>query len=365
MDRHEEVPDRFRVRFRAGAVSSETSSKIPDADGSIEWKEPLDIRVYDRSAKLVAVIQQYNLVGGWVVRPDRAFQGSSVTTLPDTWHHTPDLPTAPKFHAELSVHCEEEELQPFGSTHIPEDNYSGIPTLDTPSLLYSLGRGSLLDSGDGFKTFSPLSVTASSVTASSSTGAASSVGGGKAFFGEGATVEISPEGSPASSARPVSRPPPVSPIVSPPIASLPPVSPAAPLLHDDVLPQEEVLSAAVEPAGFAIRFPRPELATSRSFSCSPVASRAAPPSGGPSEALSKQRHSPDHKGRKVSAMTAPFRRGLPSPRTRSWWPNIFRSPTLEDVGEDDRFPEAKTLPGSPANTANEQHKTASTFFVCW
>lgn len=372
VDSHEEVPDRFRVRFRSENVAAETPSKQAGADGSIEWNEPLDMRVFDASAKVVAVIQQYNPVGGWIVRPDRQFESLSVNELPDTWLHTPDLPTAPTFRAELSVHGEEEEAESAASTHEPGENFSEIPPLDSPGLLYSLGRGAIFDGGDVFKIFSPISVTASSVTTSSSTLTRSSSGRG-AFFGEGADAGITAGCSPVSSARSILPPPPVSPISSPPRASPtappPPVSPAAaPPLNDDMRLRQGVLSAAAGAEGLTIRFLRPELAVSRSFSWSPAASPAAQPSRGTCEMMQQQKQrqrSPGGEVGKGSALTAPFRRGLPSPSARSWYPNVFRSASVDDVSKSDRLSEAPTVPGSPADTTVDgQQGKASNFGLC-
>lgn len=254
------MPDLFRVVFHAGAAVARTPSKRANPDGSVEWTRPLGLVVYDTNAKLVAVVQQFNIYRGWIIGPGCYFDGTSIMALPNKWVNSPNPPTAPKFYAELKVDVEEGE--PPGNQHTalgsmmgePDEDYRGLPMLCSPRVIYNAGS---YDSNDGkFKGISP-----SSVTTTSSTLMTTSVGGG--FFGDGTRIEVySEDGSPDSSAlSELPRPTPVNLTTAPPS-------------YDEGVREPGTLETAARAVGAVVPL-HPELAVSRSFSWSPLASSVA------------------------------------------------------------------------------------------
>lgn len=248
------MPDLFRVVFRAGTAVARTPSKRANPDGSVEWTQPLEITVYDPSAKLVAVIQQFNFLRGWIIGPDRHFNGTSVTALPSEWTHSSDLPTAPSFYAELRVNIEGGDHPSPGGVDESDEDYSGLPMLCSPRVLHYSGRHD--SHGGKMKPISP-----TSVTTTPSTLLTTSVGGG--FFGDGSRIgTYSEESSPGSSVLSESpRPPLVGPTAAPPP-------------YEEVVQERETLGPAAGVEGAVVSL-HPEMAVSRSFSWSPLASCVA------------------------------------------------------------------------------------------
>lgn len=242
------MPDLFRVVFRAGTAVARTPSKRANPDGTVEWTQPLEIAVYDKNAKLVAVVQQFNFLRGWVIGPDRHFNGASITALPDEWVHSSDLPTAPRFYAELRVDIEEGHHPSLRGIDESDEDYRGLPMFCSPRALQH--------SGGKFKATSP-----ASVTTTPSTLVTTSVGGG--FFGDGCRLGLySEESSPGSSVLSESpRPPPAHPANAP--------SPC-----EEVVRERGALGTAVGAFGAPVPL-HPEVAASRSFSWSPLASCVA------------------------------------------------------------------------------------------
>lgn len=329
-------PALFRVVFRAGTAAARTSSRPASADGVAEWTQPIDMAVYDTTAKLVAVVQQFNLVGGWIIKPDRHFFGSSVASQSNEWIHAPDLPTAPTFHAELRVDLEEDEIVVGDQS---DEDFSGIPMLVSPVSLHSSG---LDDSNGGNLEMKSISPT--SVTTPCSTLITSSVGGG--FFGEGARVGgVSTEDSPSSPVPSAPHPP--------------PASPTAPPFYYDVLRERGPLGTAAGAAGTLIPF-HPDLAMSRSFSWSPLVPKTAQPGG--SAATSPGGKVPPLHPRPsplfswsplVSPLALPKRTAAASPSFRSKLRRFFSgSPPVSPV----------TVPGDhrPAAKREEGQDTAAT-----
>lgn len=249
------MPDLFRVVFRVGTAVARTPSKRANPDGSVEWTQPLEIVVYDTNAKLVAVVQQFNFLKGWVIGPDRHFDGTSITALPDEWIHSPDLPTAPKFCAELRVDVEEDDPPPLGGIDESDQDYRGLPMLCSPRVLHYSGPQD--SNGGKFKTIP-------SPTTTPSTLLTTSVGGG--FFGDGSRTGVySEESSPAGSSVP-SESPPRSPLVNPTTTPPPP--------YEELVRERGTLGSAAGAVGAPVAL-RPEVAVSRSFSWSPLMSYVA------------------------------------------------------------------------------------------
>lgn len=257
------MPDLFRVVFRAGTAVARTPSKRANPDGSVEWTQPLDILVYDTSAKLVAVVQQFNFLRGWIIGPDRYFNGTSITALPSEWTHSSDLPTAPRFYAELRVDIEVggDHPSPEGVVDESDEDYRGLPMLCSPRALHYSGSH---DSHGGKmkKTISPMSV-----TTTPSTLLTTSVGGG--FFRDGSRFGVySEESSPGSSVLSESpRPPLVDPTAAPPP-------------YEEVVRERGPLGIAVGVVGAVVPL-HPEMAVSRSFSWSPATFCVAESVGAP------------------------------------------------------------------------------------
>ena len=231
----------------------------------VEWTQPMDMAVYDTTAKLVAVVQQFNIVGGWIIRPDRHFFGSFVTSLPNEWIHAPDLPSAPTFYAGLHVDFEEEKARvkhPRLESDQSDEDFGGIPMLLSPMSLRSSGLDN--SNGSNLDIKSASSTSSAATTTPGSTLITSSVGGG--FFGDGPRTGVFLEGSPSCPAPSAPHPP--------------PVKPTAPPFYDDVLRERGPLGTAAGAAGATIPF-HPDVAVSRSFSWSPLAPSTARPEDAP------------------------------------------------------------------------------------
>lgn len=278
-----------------------TKSKRANLDGSVQWTERLEVLADDTVIKLVATVQQRSFLGDWVIGPDFHFNGSS---LPSTWRHASELPSAHTFYAELSVDCQE-DLPPSTSTDKSEGHFRGPSKLPSPSSFSSAGPGSVRK---GNESSSPYSVTASSATLLSS-----AVGGG--FFGGGTRRGASLEESSGSSAVSGIRPSRATHETRP--------------RYSYPLRQQGGLWGVVGSTGMVLRS-RPGLATSQSFSFSPLASPIARPKG---DAAFQQRAGASEAGGESSP---------PSSSCFSW------SPLVSPVAFPDEDPERKWVTAGAA-----------------
>ncbi|CAM9104258.1 unnamed protein product [Ascophyllum nodosum] len=97
-----------RVNFGVakGYGTGETPHRLLEADGSVEWTDPIEFEVEDTNTLIFAVISWKSTKQGdsWTEFDDGRFNGPVVYTLPGVWECTPNGPTGPSLYAEVKVH---------------------------------------------------------------------------------------------------------------------------------------------------------------------------------------------------------------------------------------------------------------------
>lgn len=103
----------FKLVLSAGTVASETEPKQLGADGFIKWTEPVEMRVPNTAAKLVATVVSREFPASvWSPVPGFRFAGFSVQECPSAWQHMPDPPNAgPSFYAEVETFSERDRSE--------------------------------------------------------------------------------------------------------------------------------------------------------------------------------------------------------------------------------------------------------------
>lgn len=98
----------FKLVLSAGTVARETQPKQLDADGSIKWTEPFEMRVPNTAAQLVAIVVSRKFpTSVWSPVPGFRFAGFPVQECPLVWQHMPEPPNAgPSFYAEVETFAE-------------------------------------------------------------------------------------------------------------------------------------------------------------------------------------------------------------------------------------------------------------------
>lgn len=101
----------FKVVFSAGATAVETYPKQPDASGTIEWTEPLEMSLHVGDKTLVATVVSRGLSTDPWSLVTRCILETSVKACRFIWQLAPDpFGSGPTFCAEL------EALSPRGSS---------------------------------------------------------------------------------------------------------------------------------------------------------------------------------------------------------------------------------------------------------
>lgn len=142
-----------RVKFRVseGLAAAETQPRLPNSDGSVEWTEPIELRVDDSQVLLTAVVSQRQK-GSWCMVNGGRFKGPTVDSIKsgDLQQWSPTSPVSPRFYTKAEVYIDDVPQGdvgfPLSAPTAPFSVHVGVDASSGSHDPLSMSRGTSLSS---------------------------------------------------------------------------------------------------------------------------------------------------------------------------------------------------------------------------